>query len=473
MKNKLMIFLMLLSLGSNAQSITELIYPQYIQGVGSGNAADDRKVPYACRMKVSGLLENTTYRGYNKFVTDPTLTDNGQGNYIIVNPSTGVFSRVTSASLASAGRYIEFTTDVTGSYTGWFISEPTIATSHFQPGTQIYFRLMLNDGLGGSFVNTRVTATNPVTVLGFGSAPTAGTGVRAIAAAAFLPKNFIMLYNNITGTGRPVAGTFIENDATEESVANGYAPFYANNVDAVNNTWGTIIPNNLATGINNITQYSLANAGTVGTCTSVNGVYGTTNTSNASGGLTELVLNPNCSTLPVTLLSFTGNSSADRKDALLRWTTASEINFSSFIVEKSKNGVEFAPIGNRASKGDNSVYNFTDILTPGISYYRLKLMDTDGRYSYSDIVAITKNSEHAEMIISPNPVRNMITISHSRAKAGAKFQIYSIHGQLLTSQAASANGIQTKLNVENLNAGQFILQYRNGDEIYNTRFEKF
>ncbi len=290
MKRILTLLFLLLSAGGFAQSITEVIYPQYIQGVGSGNAADDRKVPYACRMTVNGLTPNTVYRGYNKFVTDPTLTDNGQGNYIVVDPATGTFSRVTSASLAVVGRYLEFTTDASGSYTGWFINEPTIATTHFQPGIQIYFRLMLNDGAGGSFVATRVTATNAVTVIGFGAGSTAGTGIRGSANAALIPKNFVMLYNNIAGTGRPLSGTFIENDGTDNTVANGYAPFYETNVNAIANTWGSIIPNNLPTGVNNISQYALSNGGLVNSCTAANGVYNTTNTSNASGGLTELVI---------------------------------------------------------------------------------------------------------------------------------------------------------------------------------------
>ncbi|MEO6670308.1 MAG: T9SS type A sorting domain-containing protein [Ferruginibacter sp.] len=290
MKRFLTIILLLFSTGVFAQTITEVIYPQLIQGVGSGNAADDRKVPYACRMTVAGLTPNTVYRGYNKFVTDPTLTDNGQGNYIVVDPATGTFTRVTSASLAVAGRYLEFTTDASGSYTGWFISEPTIATTHFQPGTQIYFRLMLNDGLGGSFVNTRITATNFVTVLGFGAGATAGTAIRGAANTALLPKNFVMLYNNVAGTGRPLTGTFIENEGTDNTVANGYAPFYETSVNGISNTWGSIIPNNLANGVNNISQYALSNGGLLNACTAANGVYGSTNTANASGGLTELVI---------------------------------------------------------------------------------------------------------------------------------------------------------------------------------------
>jgi hypothetical protein len=289
MKKILMALCLLLSFGGFSQSLTEVLFPKFIQGVGSGNAADERKIPFAARMKVDGLTPNATYRGYNRFVTDPTIPDNGQGNYIVVNPVTGVFSRVTSATLSVAGRYFEFTTDATGSFTGWFIGEPTIATTHYQPGTQLYFRLLLNNGAGGTAVVTRVTNPNPVTVLGFGAGPTQATGIRSTANAAYTAKNFVMLYDNIAGTGRPVMGTFIEDDGTDNSVANGYAPFYGNSVNAVGGTWGAIIPNNLSSGINNVSQYSLTSGGLVNSCTAANGVFGAANTANASGGLNELV----------------------------------------------------------------------------------------------------------------------------------------------------------------------------------------
>jgi hypothetical protein len=149
---------------------------------------------------------------------------------------------------------------------------------------------MLNNGAGGGSVANRVTATESVTVLGWGSASNQGTGLRSTTVNEYTAKNFIMLYNNIAGSGRPVSGTFIESDGTDNSVANGYAPFYANSVDGVAKTWGTIIPNNLSNGINNISQFSLADGSFINKCTAANGVYGSTNTANANGGLTELVI---------------------------------------------------------------------------------------------------------------------------------------------------------------------------------------
>lgn len=106
-------------------TLTGVQYPLYVQGVGSSNAADDRKVPYGARMTVGGLTPSTTYRYYPRFVADPASNTNGQGNYILANQS-GNFTRVSSASLSVTGSYGEFTTDASGSFTGWFIVEPSL-----------------------------------------------------------------------------------------------------------------------------------------------------------------------------------------------------------------------------------------------------------------------------------------------------------------------------------------------------------
>ena len=67
-----------------------------------------------------------------------------------------------------------------------------------------------------------------------------------------------------TGTGRPLSGTFIEIDGSDNNAStSGYAPFYANSVYAVTNTWGTHIPNNLANGVNNLKVAAFFNSSTM------------------------------------------------------------------------------------------------------------------------------------------------------------------------------------------------------------------
>jgi uncharacterized protein YjdB len=292
----IIISLFITGIAFSQPSITAVYVPQYMQGAGTQDAADDRKVPFACRLTINGLPGNTTYRYYNKFVSDTNNTSiNGDGNYIVVKQS-GQFYRVTSASLSAANKYGEFKTDANGSYTGWFAGEAN-STITFAPGTKVYVRIMLNNGGTGTGVQTRITATSsPITVINFGNGAAAntGTGIRSTPAASGTARNFVMLYDNAAGTGRPIAGTFIESDVTDNTIANGYAPFYASRVDGVDKAWGTIIPNNLANGIQKIVQYSLATGDKAGSKTSVNGSWakeggGTFSTVNYNGADTLVI----------------------------------------------------------------------------------------------------------------------------------------------------------------------------------------
>ena len=77
---------------------------------------------------------------------------------------------------------------------------------------------------------------------------------------------------------------------------------------------------------------------------------------------------------------------------MLTWSTAYEEDNKVFIVERSEDGTTFANIGTVEGAGtsaDIREYNFLDIMAQAArSYYRLKQVDTDGTYSYSDVVAV-------------------------------------------------------------------------------------
>lgn len=291
---------------SGCPTIAPVQYPLYVQGTGSSDPAQDKKVPYASRMTISGLAPNTTYRYYTKFTRTPGEAAAENGFSIIAN-KTGNFERATSSNLANPASYGEFTTTASGSATDWFVVEPSSSTD-FTPGNQLYLRVMLNNGSTGTQVAIRVTAADPVTVINFtdpAGAPLNARAIRSNTIGSYVPKNFIMLYDNAAGNTRPIAGTYIESDGVRQlSVLNadptteGYAPFYGDEVDGQASRWGTIIPSNLPNGIRNITQYGLADGAFVDKCVSVDGLFGSTNTVNPTAGLTPLVID--CAPFSVT-----------------------------------------------------------------------------------------------------------------------------------------------------------------------------
>ncbi len=121
--------------------------------------------------------------------------------------------------------------------------------------------------------------------------------------------------------------------------------------------------------------------------------------------LTNIVSFTKSIVVPVTWLSF--NAALTNKVVLLNWKTSSETNSSHFDIERSMNGFSFEKIGEVKAAGNSntvSFYNFTDRLpVKGMNYYRLKQVDLDGKYSYSEIRKVEIKSEMPLFVIQNNP----------------------------------------------------------------------
>jgi hypothetical protein len=78
----------------------------------------------------------------------------------------------------------------------------------------------------------------------------------------------------------------------------------------------------------------------------------------------------------------------------LEWSTGQESNLNKFIVERSADGTAFIPVGQVNAKGSYSQYDYTDSSPLDVNmektfYYRLKILDNDGTFSYSEIREIS------------------------------------------------------------------------------------
>src|SRR5687768_4041169 len=95
-------------------ALTEVYFPKYLQGVGTGTAADDRKVPFACRLTITGLLPDSNYRYFHRFnvnINNPSSAG-GEGIPMFYSSATGTFSRLTaSPTFGIPGRYATFKAD--------------------------------------------------------------------------------------------------------------------------------------------------------------------------------------------------------------------------------------------------------------------------------------------------------------------------------------------------------------------------
>ncbi|MDY0344043.1 MAG: T9SS type A sorting domain-containing protein [Lentimicrobium sp.] len=272
--------------GSEQPALGNVTVPMYIQGsVPNGN-----RLPFAYRAMLTNLLPSSTYRYYNKVVLRTDNADyNGAGNCIFVDVESGSFMRTTSSSLTTAGQYGEFTSDDSGSYAGWFITEPTGNATRFKPGTELFARIMLNDGAGGTTEVTRLTSTDSFKVLTFNTmvSDTTGTAVRSISD--FSAKNFVFIYDNTNEIGRPLYGTHVEASGVE-FVSGTYAPFYTEQVAGVSGSWGAIIPNMNSNGIKRIVERNFSSGEIVNTYTSETGTWGSTQTIDPTGGLENVLV---------------------------------------------------------------------------------------------------------------------------------------------------------------------------------------
>jgi hypothetical protein len=263
------VFALLFTSISFSQTVTEIYVPQYVQATGTTNSA---RVPYVCRLKISGLLPDSTYRYYCRFVPNTAnATNGGEGNFYYVNQS-GNFDRITGPSVGSLATCALLKANASGEYTGWFMAEVGTTSTIFAPLRKLKFRIFLNNGANGLSVQTRPTTTSEISIINWGLNADNGKAIRSTAVTGGVAKNFVLLWDNVAiGTNRPISGTFIESDG--EDASNNYAPFYVNNVEGVDRAWGTTIPNNLANGIQRIGQYSLATGAEIAYKISSNGSW--------------------------------------------------------------------------------------------------------------------------------------------------------------------------------------------------------
>lgn len=116
--------------------------------------------------------------------------------------------------------------------------------------------------------------------------------------------------------------------------------------------------------------------------------------------------------LPLKLVSFTARNTGPGQ-ITLDWTSENETNTSHFIIEKSTDGLSFIQAGNVTANGSGAhQYQFTTAMMADIPvyFYRLKMVDQDGRFQHSNIVRVHNNHTEIQLAVFPNPADEFITI---------------------------------------------------------------
>lgn len=162
---------------------------------------------------------------------------------------------------------------------------------------------------------------------------------------------------------------------------------------------------------------------------------------------------------PITLTNFSGyNENAVNR---LQWTTEAELNADKFVVERSIENQTFEVIGEVSATGNSTStrnYAFNDrTFASNTNYYRLKMLDKDGTFSYSKTIEIATNK--LNVMIYPNPAQNEVFISGS-FPANAKVSISNMLGQEVLKANLDTNS-QTAVSLQNISKGIYMLNILN------------
>ena len=189
----------------------------------------------------------------------------------------------------------------------------------------------------------------------------------------------------------------------------------------------------------------------------------------ANGGqVVILIPSTQCAPLPVTFKSFHANR-INRTNVALKWETATELNNSGFAVQRNMGAgvwelITFIPT--QATEGNSSVplaYTFTDVAnsSKGVTQYRIKQVDIDGRARFSEVKAVRGYEQSGKIIVYPNPSTNgRVNVVFDDAEGTRDVMLMDMSGRLLRQWKGVTGNL---LQVDNLMQGMYSLKVINRD----------
>lgn len=275
------------------------------------------------------------------------------------------------------------------------------------------------------------------------------------------------VYNN-TGANATLCAWFDYNGNGVFDVSEGLAPITVSSSSSTQSfyLWWSGIVSGIPKGTYTYLRIRLTSAANGMTASNPTGYY--------SDGETEdyRVLVDNFP-LPVTLLSFSAKA-VNNTTVRLNWATTSEENLAGFGVERSTDGINWNTIafvnatGNGQSSDNSYLYNDLQALK-GKSFYRLKLLDKNNLFSYSEQRAVTIKDMNDRVQLMPNPAQNYATVYlNSDAAADAVVSICDLQGRKLRTEkfrlVAGGNSLSLN-NLGNYPNGTYIVQIITGPTV--------
>jgi hypothetical protein len=186
-----------------------------------------------------------------------------------------------------------------------------------------------------------------------------------------------------------------------------------------------------------------------------------------------IVLNP----LPVELTAFQANQERFHQ-VQLEWVTASEENNAMFSVEHSTDARNFVEIAKVEGQGNSNIeyyYSHTDKFPDsGINYYRLKQIDFDGTFSYSEIISIDVDKNTTKPFVIGNSLsKNEVTlIFNETPKENTRLEVFNASGIMFYQNKINPETAYLSIDISAFEPGMYFVRVPLGKEYRIERFVK-
>ncbi len=165
--------------------------------------------------------------------------------------------------------------------------------------------------------------------------------------------------------------------------------------------------------------------------------------------------------LPIKLTSFAAVKKG--ADVLITWQTATEVDASKYIIERSANGFTWSSIATIAALGSANNYEHIDKQPLEKSnFYRIRLESADGSFSYTP-VKLVSFSRQSELTMYPNPSTSVTTISFNLASTKGELTITDAAGKALLKQTLTADSGPINIQTSTLITGTYIVKLKTNE----------
>lgn len=245
---------------------------------------------------------------------------------------------------------------------------------------------------------------------------------------------------------------------------------------------GLTITVSLPAGVNMATATSLRLVGWNGTswvdlsgsANATGNTEGSTLSGTMIAGISAIGIGSTSIVLPVTFGSFTATKQGC--EALLDWTTLTELNNDLFEIERSSDGRSFSLIGKVAATGNSSTvqhYSYNDKApASGMNYYRIVQVDVDGQRSNTTIRSLQFDCAGGMVKVYPIPSRGTLQVNLPAGYEQAKITVTTIDGRQIRANIPE-QGLLRSIQLPSLAAGTYLLRvaHNNGMETFKILYQ--